>query len=49
VVSETFLALNGYRLTCDDVELVMTFLALAAGELSVEQLTDWFRRHVQPA
>ncbi len=31
VVSETFLVLNGYRLNCSDVELVMTFLALAAG------------------
>ncbi len=48
VVSETFLILNGYRLACDDVELVMTFLALAAGELSVEALTDWFRGHIQP-
>lgn len=48
VVSETFLVLNGYRLTCDDVELVMTFLALAAGELTVEALADWFRRHIEP-
>ncbi|MBO9713163.1 type II toxin-antitoxin system death-on-curing family toxin [Sphingomonas sp.] len=49
VVSETFLVLNGYRLACDDVELVMTFLSLAAGELSVEALTDWFRKHTVPA
>jgi death-on-curing protein len=49
VVSETFLMLNGYRLTCGDVELVTTFLALAAGELTVEALTDWFRAHVEPA
>lgn len=48
VVSETFLILNGHRLACDDVELVMTFLALAAGELSVDALTDWFRAHIQP-
>ena len=46
VVSETFLRLNGYALTCDDVELVHTFLALAAGDLTVEQLTAWFRSHV---
>ncbi len=44
VVSETFLGLNGYRLTCDDVELVTTFLALAAGERTAEQLAEWFRR-----
>ena len=49
VVSETFLVLNGLRLTCDDVELVTTFLALAAGELTVEQLSDWFRAHIEPS
>lgn len=46
VISETFLVLNGYRLGCDDVELVTTFLSLAAGELSVEALADWFRAHL---
>ena len=45
VVSETFLALNGHMLDCDDVELVTTFLALAAGELTVEALAAWFREH----
>lgn len=47
VVSETFLVLNGHALTCTDVELVITFLALAAGELSVEALAAWFRSHVE--
>jgi len=46
VVSETFLALNGHVLDCDDVELVTTFLALAADELTVESLSAWFRGHV---
>ncbi|CAN5381999.1 type II toxin-antitoxin system death-on-curing family toxin [soil metagenome] len=49
VVSETFLMLSGYRLTCDDVELVTTFLALAAGELTVDALTAWVRAKVQLA
>lgn len=49
VVSETFLMLNGYRLTCSDVELVITFLALAAGELPVEALAAWFRQHIETA
>ena len=35
VVSETFLVLNGYQLAASDAELVVAFLALAAGELSV--------------
>jgi death-on-curing protein len=49
VVSETFLALNGHRLTCSDVEMVETFLALAAGELDPDTLAAWFRAHVTPA
>lgn len=49
VVSETFLVLNGYALTCGDVDLVTTFLALAAGELTVDALADWFRQHIARA
>lgn len=45
VVSETFLALNGYVLTASDAELVVAMLALAAGELSEAELEDWFRTH----
>lgn len=45
VVSETFLALNGHGLTASDAELVVAFIALAAGELSEEELADWFRGH----
>ncbi len=47
VVSETFLVLNGYILTATDAEVVVAFLALAAGELSEEELADWFRGRVQ--
>lgn len=43
VVSETFLMLNGHVLTASDAELVVAFLALAAGELGEEELGDWFR------
>jgi len=46
VVSETFLLLNGHVLTATDAELVITFVALAAGELSEEELTAWFRDHL---
>lgn len=46
VVSETFLVLNGHDLTATDAELVVTFLALAAGELSEDELTAWFRDHL---
>ena len=47
VVSETFLVLNGHAMTCNDVELVTTFLALAAGELTVDALADWFSTHIE--
>ncbi len=43
VVSETFLVLNGYALHASDAELVVAFLALASGDLSEEELADWFR------
>jgi death-on-curing protein len=46
VVSETFLMLNGHSLNATDAELVVAFLALAAGDLSEEELTDWFRQHL---
>jgi death on curing protein len=46
VVSETFLVLNGFDLMASDAELVVAFLALAAGDLSEEELTDWFRIHM---
>ena len=47
VISETFLTLNGHRLTVSDAELVVVFLALAAGELSEDELADWFRAHLR--
>jgi death-on-curing protein len=46
VISETFLTLNGKRLDVSDAELVVVFLALAAGELSEAELADWFRGHL---
>lgn len=49
VVSETFLMLNGSRLTATDAELVVAILALAGGELGEEELADWFSAHIAPA
>jgi death on curing protein len=46
VVSETFLILNGSALNATDAELVVAFLALAAGELTEEEMADWFRTHL---
>ncbi len=49
VVSETFLAINGHELAATDAEVVVAFVALAAGELSEEELADWFREHLEKA
>jgi death-on-curing protein len=49
VVSETFLILNSYRLTASNAELVVAFVALAAGELSEEEMAGWFRERVEKA
>jgi death on curing protein len=48
VVSEAILVLNGDALDATEAELVVAFLALAAGELSEEELADWFRLHLAP-
>jgi death on curing protein len=49
VVSETFLAINGYRLDATDAELVVIFLTLAAGEMPEEDLAAWFRERIVAA
>lgn len=41
VVAELFLELNGHELLASDVQCVSTFLQLAAGELSEDQLAEW--------
>ena len=49
VISETFLIRNGYDLNATDPQLVVAFLALAAGELTEDEMADWFRRHIAAA
>ena len=39
----TFLGINAYTFEATDAEVVTTFLALAAGEASEDQLADWIR------
>lgn len=46
VAVELFLALNGWALNADDVDCVMTMLALAAGELGEEDFAAWVRTHM---
>ena len=47
VASFTFLYLNGCVMNSSQIENVQTFLALAAGTLSEDQLAAWFKQHVR--
>jgi death on curing protein len=41
-----FLALNGYSLVADKADAITTFLSLAAGDLSEDELAAWIRGHM---
>lgn len=43
----TFLEINGYTFEASDADVVTTFLALASGDLSEDQLTDWIDKHAR--
>ena len=47
VVSEGFLNLNGHVLGAADAEVVVVFIDLAAGEVSEDELAEWFRERVR--
>ena len=46
VLARLFLALNGHKLAFDASLAIQTVIALAADELSEDELTDWFRLHL---
>ena len=46
VVANVFLELNGRELAFDEVDATRIMLSLAAGELSEDELADWFRTHL---
>lgn len=41
----TFLELNGIKLNCKDQDIINAGLALAAGEMSYEELLEWVQEH----
>ncbi|MDP2770997.1 MAG: type II toxin-antitoxin system death-on-curing family toxin [Giesbergeria sp.] len=47
VAAELFLGLNGYALTADDAQCVITMLSLAAGDLAEDDFAAWLRQHAQ--
>ena len=49
VAARLFLALNNTLLSFTPDDAIKTVLGLAAGELSEEEMADWFRGHLAPA
>jgi death-on-curing protein len=49
VLARLFLAINGHKIAFDAADAVRVMLALAAGELSEEELADWLRAHLAAA
>jgi death on curing protein len=45
----TFLGLNGFDLTATEEDVVTQFVALAAGNVSEDQLGQWILGHVEKA
>lgn len=48
VLARLFLKLNGVAIFFQPDEAIRAVLALAAGELSQDELADWFRQHLGP-
>lgn len=46
VLARLFLALNQLEIAFDPEDAISTVLALAAGELSEDELADWFRTRI---
>ena len=49
VAVELFLACNGFELTADDANCVLTMLGVAAGDISEVEFAIWLRAYIQPA
>jgi death-on-curing protein len=49
VVAELFLELNGLELSASDAACVTTFLSLAAGDLTEDELAEWVTENSRPA
>jgi prophage maintenance system killer protein len=49
VAMELFLIEHGLMLTADDGDAVVTFLGLAAGDVSEERMAAWIRGNVESA
>jgi death-on-curing protein len=48
VIAEGFLGFNGLKIVAPAAEKYLTFLSLADGSLTEEELTAWFTSHAVP-
>lgn len=48
IAAGLFLEKNGLALTATQADAALTMLAVAAGEIDIDQLAAWIRRNVQP-
>jgi death-on-curing protein len=48
IMARLFLLANAVEIAFDKVEATSTVIALAAGELSEDELADWFRQRLVP-
>lgn len=49
VTARLFLRKNGLSLSFEELDAIRTVERLAAGELSEDELADWFRQHIVSA
>ncbi|MGD9590095.1 MAG: type II toxin-antitoxin system death-on-curing family toxin [Pyrinomonadaceae bacterium] len=49
VATRTFLLLNGFQLTAPPADKYLTFLSLAEGSLSEDELAEWLRERILPS
>ena len=49
MVSFAFLETNGINVIASQEDAYLTFLALAAGEMKEDELTEWFQKNTAPS
>lgn len=47
LTARLFLAINGQRFVFDPADAIATVRSLAAGELTEDELADWFRQRIE--
>lgn len=48
ILARLFLVLNGHDVQVSEADVVVAFLALAAGEMSEAELAGWLRENLRP-